>query len=262
MHESAARAASFIEAHGDATARLRADALLGRADADQVLARLAPDCTASLARALAIGDDLRALSDAHVRGWTERLAASCAPDGGWEHGAPLEVRLFTTGMIGGHLAKTRWARSEVINGAADFLARHWTPDRVQGGSWRAIAAHAHLFANTDHELADAVLQWCGRELGRGFATGLFDAAHTARVLVHCDTHALPGSALRAPDLVAALLAEQRADGGWPAWVGEGERDRVEATLDALVALIRLGQVSRSEPKASEGGPLHKLGAEH
>ncbi len=239
MHDAALRALSFVDAHGDACSRRRASALLGRTDADAALEPLAPADTASLWRALAIADDLGALGHRCVRGWVERIAAACAADGGWQPDAPLDERLFATGMIAGHLAKTRWARPERLGAAADFLARHWTPDRVRGGSWRAIAAHAHLFANVDHDDADAVLQWCGRELGRAFATGAFDAQRTARVLVWCDAHGLPGAALRADELGRALAGEQRDDGGWSAWSGEGARGRVEATLDALAALRRL-----------------------
>ena len=111
---------------------------------------------------------------------------------------------------------------------------------MQGGSWRAIAAYAHCFANVDHDASDAILQWCGRELGRAFVTRAFDAVRTARVLVLCDAHGLPGAQLAREDLVVALLTEQGADGGYPEWEGEGARDAVASTLDALVALRRLG----------------------
>jgi hypothetical protein len=143
-------------------------------------------------------------------------------------------------MIAGHLAKTSFVRPELLAAAAEFLARHWTPDRVQGGSWRAIAAHAHCFANTDHDASDAVLQWCGRELGRAFVTRAFDAVRTARVLVYCDADGLPGSQLARADLVVALVTEQGSDGGFPIWEGDGARDAVGSTLDGLVALRRLG----------------------
>jgi len=239
MHEAAVRAAAYVDAHGDALARLRAAALLGDEGSGRVLETLAPDDAPSLRRALAIADDLRALAHPRVRDWAERLASACADDGGWSPGAPLDERLFETGMIAGHLAKTRWVRPELLAGAGDFLARYWSPDRVQGRRWSAIAAHAHLFANADHDAADAVLQWCGRELGRGFVTRAFDAVRTARVLVWCDAHGLPGAELRVPDLLVALVTEQRPDGSFPRWDGEGARDAIESTLDGLVAIRRL-----------------------
>ena len=71
-----------------------------------------------------------------------------------------------------------------------------------------------------HEDSDAILQWCGRELERGYRAGAFDAVRTARVLVDCDAPSLPGARLAAGELVAALLGEQAPDGGWPAAGGE------------------------------------------
>ncbi len=241
QHRAALRAAAYVEAHGDALAQLRAGALVGRAAAADVVALLAPvpSDVASLCFAVAVCDDLRALADPRVEGWAAALARSQSSDGGFAAGLPLEARLFDTGMIAGHLAKTRCARPEVLGAAAEFLARHWSPDRVRGGSWRAIAAYAHFFANADHDAADAVLQWCGRELGRAFATRAFDAVRTARVLVYCDAHGLPGAALRPADLVIALLTEQMPDGSFAVWEGEGARGRVASTLDGLVALRRL-----------------------
>jgi hypothetical protein len=239
---AALRAASFVDVHGDALARARAAALVGRAPASDAVAQLAParSDAASLRHALEICDDLRALGDPRAAEWAEQLVPHQAGDGGFASGLALEARLFETGMIAGHLAKTRSARPALLHAAADFLAGHWTPDRVQGGSWRAIAAYAHCFANADHDESDAILQWCGRELGRAFVTRAFDAVRTARVLVYCDAHGLPGAQLAREDLVVALMTEQGADGGFSKWEGERARDAVASTLDALVALRRLG----------------------
>jgi hypothetical protein len=238
---AAVRAAAFVDARGDALARSRAAVLVGRAAASDAVAQLAPERSdaASLRRALEVCDDLRALGDPRAAEWAEQLGRHQVGDGGFAPGLALEARLFETGMIAGQLAKTRSARPELLLAAADYLARHWTPDRVQGGSWRAIAAYAHCFANTDHDASDAILQWCGRELGRAFVTRAFDAVRTARVLVYCDAHALPGSQLAREDLLVALLTEQGANGGFVEWEGEGARDAVASTLDALVALRRL-----------------------
>jgi hypothetical protein len=231
--EAVLRAAAYVEVHGDEFERLRAAALIGRADASDVVIRLAPERSdpVSLRGALEVCDDHRALADPRVRSWAEALARAQSADGGWSPELPLDARLFETGMIAGHLAKTSFVRAEELDAAAGFLARHWTPDRVQSGSWGAIAAHAHCFANVDHDAADAVLQWCGRELGRAFVTRAFDAVRTARVLVYCDAHGLPGAQLTREDLVVALITEQRSDGSFS--------DGVRSTLDALVALRRL-----------------------
>jgi hypothetical protein len=220
---------------------MRAQALLGRADPAAVVARLAPSPRdpASLREALETCDDLRALGDPRVGAWVGAVAASQVDDGGFAPGLPLEARLFETGMLAGYASKSRYARPELLARAGAFLASHWDPELVRSGSWRAIAAYAHFFANAEHEDADAILQWCGRELSRAFLTRVFDAVRTARVLVYCDAHGLPGAELRPGELVVALLTEQGADGGFPAGEGEASRDAVASTLDALVALRRL-----------------------
>jgi hypothetical protein len=230
--DAALRAAAYVEAHGDPLARARADALVGRGSASDVVALLAPPPDPALLReALAICDDLRALGDPRVRDWVEALARDQSDDGGFAAALAPEARRFETGMIAGLLARTRYARPQVLPAAAEFLAAQWSPDLVQGGSWRMISAFASCFANVDHEASDAILQWCGRELGRAFVTRAFDAVRTARVLVSCDAHGLPGSQLAREDLVIALVTEQRADGSFA--------DGVAATLDGLVALRRL-----------------------
>jgi hypothetical protein len=230
--DAALRAAAYVEAHGDPLARARADALVGRGAASDAIALLAPTPDpASLREALATCGDLRALGDPRVRDWAEALARDQAGDGGFAPALPPEARRFETGMIAGLLARTRYARPQLLPAAAEFLAAQWSPDLVQGGSWRMIAAFAACFANVDHDASDAILQWCGRELGRAFVTRAFDAVRTARVLVSCDAHGLPGAQLAREDLVIALLTEQRADGSFA--------DGVAATLDGLVALRRL-----------------------
>jgi hypothetical protein len=238
---AALRAAAYVETRGDPLARACAAALVGRAPASEVVALLAPAAThtAALREALAVCDDLRLLGDPHVEAWARALARDQAGDGGFAPALPPDARRFETGMIAGHLAKTRFARPALLLSAAEFLAQQWSPDLVQGGSWRAIAAFAHCFANVDHDASDAILQWCGRELGRAFVTRAFDAVRTARVLVYCDAHGLPGAQLVREDLVVALLSEQATDGGFAAWEGDGARDAVASTLDGLVALRRL-----------------------
>ena len=65
------------------------------------------------------------------------------------------------------------------------------------------------------DLADEALQWCGRELERGFRTGRFGPGAVARVFADCDAHALPGARLRAAEVLEALLAIQSPEGSFP-----------------------------------------------
>jgi hypothetical protein len=112
----------------------------------------------------------------------------------------------------------------------------FAPERVQGLAWGPLAAYAATFANVAHESSDAILQWCGRELERGFRSGAFGAARTARVLLDCDAPSLPGARLSFAEIVEGLLREQASDGGWPAAAGASP---VATTLDALAALSRI-----------------------
>jgi hypothetical protein len=226
------RAAAYVEVHGDARARACADALIGRRAASDAIALFAPTPDASsLRESLAWCGDLRALGDPRVATWADALARDQASDGGFAPELSPEARRFETGMIAGLLAQSRYVRPEQLSAAAQFLAAQWSPDLVQGGSWQMIAAFATCFANVDHDESDAILQWCGRELGRAFVTRAFDAVRTARVLVSCDAHGLPGAQLAREDLVIALVTEQRGDGSFDGGVA--------ATLDGLVALRRL-----------------------
>ncbi len=140
-------------------------------------------------------------------------------------------------MLGGYLARSPFVRPRTLDAVGDFLARHWSPDLVQSGVWANVAGYAHYFANAPHEAADEILQWCGRELERGFRTRLFGAVETLRVLLLCDAHAIPGATLERDELVVSLLTEQEADGGFGP--PDAERDaRIEATRAGLVALQR------------------------
>jgi hypothetical protein len=237
-----ARAAAFVTAHGAALDRARAEALLGIAPVEPALAALAAETAQqtlpALQRLLGVCDDLRSLHAPLVERACAQLCAVQGSDGAWSDAAADAVH--ATGMLGGYLAKTRFARVETLQAVGDFLAARWSPDLVQGFQWGNIAAYAHLFANFAHERSDEILQWCGRELERGYRTRAFDAVRTARILVICDAHALPGARLDAQELVAALRAEQTADGSWQPAAGATPPARVEHTLDALVALLRLG----------------------
>jgi len=239
------RAAAFIESAGDEVAIGCARALIGAQPASAVVASLrnpGPEASpGQLQRTLGIFDDLHCLNATPVERTCERLAALQQDDGCWSDrpSAAEDERIVATGMIAGYLAKTPFVRQSTLASAADYLADRWDPDRIKGAAWEANAAYFHCFALVHHEQADAILQWCGRELERGFLTGVYDAVRTARVFTLCKAHALPGSRLTAAELVARILDEQLDDGGYALAEDGSRRARVGQTLDALVALERL-----------------------
>lgn len=166
------------------------------------------------------------------------LLARQAADGGWsEPGASEERRVALSGEAAGLLAKTPYARESALRRAESFLSRHWAVERVQGPCYAPILAYVHAFAHLHSERADEALQWCGRELERGFRTHAFAPVAVARVFLRARARALPGLRLEPAELVAALLATQAPDGGWSA---EPEAPRLDATLEAVEALLRLG----------------------
>lgn len=236
------RAAAFVESTGDELAIARARALIGAQPASAVVDLLRdPDFEPSVdrwLRLLGILGDLRCANAAPVECACVSLSASQRSDGAWSdrESAAEDEKIFATGMIAGYLAKTPFVRQSTLTSAADYLAARWSPDRVKGSAWGANAAYFHCFALVRHEQADAILQWCGRELERGFRTGLYDAVRTARVFVLCKAHALPGSRLAATELVARILDEQLDDGGYALPGDSSRRARVSHTLDALAAL--------------------------
>jgi hypothetical protein len=256
-------AVSFVESFGDGFSAWRAqtlaagcrvqscplpDGLVQRPDGS-LAASEAPAATPDLAlllRLLGALDDVRALHLPVVEWASAYLAATQSDDGSWGPAAAGEdERIFTTGMLAGHLGKTRFARSRMLDAAGDFVAERFAPERVQNFAWPAIAAYAHFFANVPHEAGDAVLQWTGRELDRGFCARRFDAVQTARVLLYADAPALPGGRVDAAAVLPRILSERAADGGWLPPAGPAPEARVAHTLDALTALVRF---------AGGGGP--------
>jgi hypothetical protein len=217
-------------------------------------AALPPELLGTL-EALAVLADLRGLTQRPTEAAIEFLTRVQQSDGSWGRRDPaaavsesaegarnraIEERLFATGMLAGFAARTPFVRPEVLAWAARFLSDLWAPERVEGGRASAIAAFAHFYANGgDRERADEVLQWCGRELERGFRTGRFDAAETVRILIHCDVQALPGGTFDVVELLERLLGEQAEDGGFAALDLGGPPGRVGPTLDGLLALRAL-----------------------
>ncbi len=239
------RAAAFVESAGDEVAIGRALALIGTQPASVVVELLrdlgSEPSVGWLLRMLGILADLRCTNAAPIERACACLAASQQSDGSWSdpESTADDERIFATGMIAGYLAKTPVVRQSTLASAADYLAARWSPDRVKGSAWEANVAYFHCFALVRHEQADAILQWCGRELERAFLTGVYDAVRTARVFALCKAHALPGSRLAVAELVARILDEQMDDGGYVSPSGSSRCARVSHTLDALAALEHL-----------------------
>jgi hypothetical protein len=245
------RALEFIGSYGNPLAKHTAAALVGAAGTDRpadVLVGMqcgdggfsatgqGESDLAETRRALGVLDDLGLRDGPLVQAACKRLAAIQHGDGRWGGGGGLDDDLFETGMIVTHLAKSRCARIDMLEAAADFLADRFTPDRVQGFVWRSVVAYAGTFANLPHERSDEILQWCGRELERGFRAGRFDGVQTVRCLAWCDAPQLPGARLERAELLDAILTGQSEDGGW---LEAGEApvlNRVAHTLAALVGL--------------------------
>jgi hypothetical protein len=185
--------------------------------------------------ALGVLDDLHVLATPAAEPFCEYLTRAQRPDGAWvrEGDDGEDASILATAMIAGHLGKTRCVRPACLEDAGRYLAPRWSPDRVQGFVWESVAAWAHFFANVPHDLSDEGLQWCGRELERGYRAGRFDAARCARVLIWCDGAALPGGRLDAPELLAAVVAEIEAD-ATPMGAEPGP-----GGYDTLLALARL-----------------------
>lgn len=250
------RARAFVAERGAPLARLRVEVLTERRPAEAARGPLealqgpdgsfAPlDGRRPAGPIAATLEGLRALGELRVRHApsVERavrfLAGAQAPDGSWSDAAqaPAEARIAPTGFVGGELARSVYARPEVLEAAGAFLATRCGPERL--GTWENVAALSVFFANAAHELGDEALQRCGRALEHGFRTGAFSGRRTAQVLLLCDALGLPGARLDPGELVASLLAEQRPDGSWPAGTDASDPARVAATLEAILALVRL-----------------------
>lgn len=194
--------------------------------------------------ALAIFASLRGLQAQEVDAAVDFLAREQCDDGSWQLAGPghPDRELFTTGMIAGFLGRTRSVRPHVLDAAGRYMQAAWAPERVEGGSWAALAAFAHFFTNVHHDLADEALQWCGRELERGFRTRRFDAIATLRVLLYCDADALPGLRIETEELLDLLLAEQSEDGSFhTSCLGRAAaaQTRMAVTIESMRSLLAL-----------------------
>jgi len=219
------------------------DALTERQDARGAIGGLASDDEAgdvhTTVRALTALDTFGVLDHPVVERAVGYLVGEQAPDGSWPPpGADgEEARIESTGRVGGILSRTPFARMSVLDAGEGFLRERWNIERVQGPSYGPILAYFQVLANARSEIADEALQWCGRELERGFRTHAFDALATARVFLRVGARALPGATIELEELLIGLVTEQAGDGSWSSGDGAG---RVADTLTAAEALVRLG----------------------
>lgn len=267
LEAALAGALGFLRSSGDLAALREAEASLGlrslreaEAELEAGLPAAAQDahCAATLFRRLAWLRALRGRTAACLAAAVEKLqrtdGAWCAPGddaGPALHASALPPFLrgerdpvFLTAMLAGCLALTGNASAAAVAAAGAWLGERWSPDLVQGGSWPGIASLFHFFASGDHELGDEVLQWCGRELERGFRTRALGAVETGEVFLLCAATALPGARLGAGEVARALLEEQGDDGGWrphEAKSPAGASDPAE-TVRAIAVLAHLAPV--------------------
>jgi hypothetical protein len=147
--------------------------------------------------------------------------------------------VVVTGISAGSLARSRYARPEVLASAGVWLGERFDADRVAAGHRAERAAFAMYYSNAPDELSDEALQWCGRELEREFRTHALDALAVMQQLLACQVGSLPGASFAPEELLERLLAEQAADGGFEALSPEGGPARVASTTDAMRAVIGL-----------------------
>jgi hypothetical protein len=256
LDSNLARATAFVHRHGEDVARLRARALMGEAkpaEIEQVLERRQDTrgAVAPLHRGGGAGLDSTAealewLADLQLLGLpcAERaagfVAASQLEDGSFAEtpeGA-LEARLQQSGRLAPVLARMMCVSLDRLEAVGEFLAAQFSIERVQAGGFADLAPFLPFFAIHPHELSDAALQWCGRELERSFRGGRLSPLEAGRLFVRCEARSLPAARLDGREIVPALLASQLPDGSFGAADSEA-RSRVGDTLDAILVLLRL-----------------------
>jgi len=266
IEQALARARDFVESRGGVLARERLYVLLGEAAPERVEAVLAawrcadggfarvsqpppllPGCGTlrGALEALAILDEAGRRRGPLLEGLVAWLGSTQREDGVWR--AVAEDRLppaqedpvVLTGMLAGQLSKLSCGSSRTLERAEHFLASHFSPERVEASDGLGLMAYAPLCSNGSFELADEVLQWCGRALEKGFRSGLLDALAVAHTLLLCDVRALPGGRVDAQEVLLALLPAQHADGSFGSG-GSSTPERVEDTLLGVRALVRFG----------------------
>ena len=252
-----ARAGGFLALSGGALDRIHLETLLAERDGHGLLAafaeRQAPDgriaeWQAGAERspvettlgALAVLDGVGLLDHPVPEAALGFLLSLQSPDGGFgDESHEEESRILLTGAVVGLAAKSPFGPTRVLRRAEAYLLERWSVERVQGPCYAPILAYTHALASFTSDAADTgdeALQWCGRELERGFRMGAFGPLEVVRVFCRARARALPGARLDPPELVTALVTAQEDDGGW---TGDAGVSRVTATLEAVEALRRL-----------------------
>ncbi len=137
-------------------------------------------------------------------------------DGSFGIAGQCEERLVQTGLAAGLLAKSPFTSHRSLRRVSAFLDEQWSEARVREGSLADIDAYFHWLTNYPGELADAALQWCGRELERAYRSRRASPVFTARVFLRCGARALPATQLSIQELASAVIAVQEADGSFRA----------------------------------------------
>jgi hypothetical protein len=252
VEKAIARAEAYLRAHAAPLDLVFLETLLRRREAGELLRELAarqdprgalapwragqPDARAATLTALAWLDALGLLDHAVPDAACAFLLGEQGDDGGFG-AADGDARVDATGLVAGFLAKSRAVRASRLRAAEQYLARAWSVERVQGPTYAPILGYVHFLSCCESDRADEILQWCGRELERGFRTHAFAAVDVARVFLRARSRALPGAQIDAGEVALALVTAQRDDGAWPAAHATSE---VDATLEAVEALLRLG----------------------
>ncbi len=248
-----AKAEAFLRAHAAPLDLVYLDTLLRRRDVRGLVAALAAQQRAdggfapwradqrgaqeATLAALAVLDALGLLDHAVPDAACAFLARTQDADGGFGGGGDADSRVEQSGVLAGFLAKSRAVRESRLRAAEQFLTRHWSVERVQGPHYAPILGYVHFLASFDSEHADEILQWCGRELERGFRMQAFEPVDVARVFLRARSRALPGAQIEPSELALALLTAQQADSSWTAAYAACP---IDATLEAVEALLRLG----------------------
>lgn len=248
------RAHAFVSAHGDDLERVRVEIALGLCAWGDAVVVIEPrvveagDPRRAAALLLALAE-LRLLRSAVAQPFVSICESLQRMDGSWSVTDSASIDLlpaFTAGesdpvvltaTIAACLAHSGAARRGTVDAAGHWVASRWSADLAQAADAHGLAALFHFFAAVDHDLSDEALQWCGRELERGFRTQTIDAVDVARVFTRCEATALPGARMSRFEIVRALLATQRADGGWSR--APAQPSDAATTAHASIALMPL-----------------------
>jgi hypothetical protein len=193
-------------------------------------------------QALGLHADVRQDSAPNVEAAIRFIEALQAEDGSFgEEGTSSEVdgRIFTTALCAGCLGRSHFSRPEILMAAGDWLLERWSPEQIEGGQFGELAAFSIYYSNVPDDNSDDALQWCGRELEKGFRSRALEALAVMQVLSACQVGSMPGASFAPEELLERLLEEQAADGGFDALSPDGVAARVGPTIDAMRSTIGL-----------------------